>query len=341
LPEVSASASLYAAVATAAHDVLIGLGRPPVPALPDPVRGWLGARYADTLGAIADGPSKDEGIAAGAAAAAAILLARDGDGRYVATSFTVGTMHGQWRPTGGVNDPNAWVTNVRPFTLDSPLQFLTNGPHRLDSRQYAREYDEVKSLGAKTGSSRNPEQQALADFYQPNPVAMFNRAFHGLTANAGLSVGDEARFYAMVNVSGADAFIGCWVDNEHWGFWRPVTAIREGDADGNNRTVGDPAWEPYLASPPYPDHSSGYNCATGSLMHAAQRFFHRTKMDFSVTNPATGVTRHYQRFSDVYADTIEARILQGIHFRSADMQGARLGTHVANWVANNFFQRET
>ena len=339
LPEALEWASVDAAVATAAHDVLVGLGRPPVPALPVPVRGWLTDRYTATLGMIADGAAKEEGIDAGAAAAAAMLASRDGDGRFVADPFTEGTGPAQWRPTSGVNDPAAWVRNVRPFTLDSSLQFLSEGPRQLDSGAYAHEYDEVKALGSKT-ASRTPEQQALADFYQPNPVEMFNRAFGGLTANQGLSVADEARFYAMVNVSAADAAIHCWAEKEAWAFWRPITAIRGGDLDGNDHTVGDPTWEPFITTPPYPEHLSGYNCNTGALMHAAQRYFHDPTIDFTVTNLATGVTRPYHRFSDVYADTIEARILQGIHFRSADVQGARLGKQVANWVAGNFFQPE-
>ena len=339
LPEVSEEGSVDAAVATAAHDVLIGLGRAPVPALPEPVRGWLAVGYAETLAAIPDGPAKDAGIDAGAAAAAAMLASRDGDGRFVADPFTEGSGPGAWRPTSGVNDPAAWVRNVRPFTLDSSLQFLSEGPRQLDSGAYAREYNEVKALGSKT-ASRTPDQQALADFYQPNPVELFNRAFRGLTAGQGLSVAEEARFYAMVNVSATDAAIHCWAEKETWSFWRPITAIRGGDSDGNHGTVGDPTWEPFITTPPYPEHLSGYNCNTAALMHAGQRFFHDPTMDFSVTNRATGVTRQYHRFRDVYADTIEARILQGIHFRSADVQGARLGKQVANWVADNLLQPE-
>ena len=130
LPEAPGWASVDAAAATAAHDVLMGLGRAPVPALPDPVRGWIALRYAETLGGIPDGEAKAEGIAAGANAAAAMLASRDGDGRYVPAPFTEGTGRGEWRPTSGVNDPNGWVRNVTPFTLNSSDQFLTKGPTR-------------------------------------------------------------------------------------------------------------------------------------------------------------------------------------------------------------------
>ena len=161
-----------------------------------------------------------------------MLASRDGDGRYVADPFTVGTGPGQWRPTSGVNDPASWVTRRPSVHAGQLVAVPEQGPRQLDSGAYAHEYAEVKSLGSKA-RSRTPDQQALADFYQPNPVEMFNRAFHGLTASQGLSVAEEARFYAMVNVSAADAAIHCWAEKEDLGFWRPITAIREGDTDGN------------------------------------------------------------------------------------------------------------
>ena len=152
LPPASPSASQEAAVATAAHDVLVGLGIGLVPPLPQVVRDRLDALYADALADIPDGAAKTGGIAAGAAAAAAMLEARATDGRYVPFSFTVGDDAGQWRPTppGFVNDPFAWVARVEPFLLQSPSQFRTKGPHALTSGAYAREYNEVKELGGPT-----------------------------------------------------------------------------------------------------------------------------------------------------------------------------------------------
>lgn len=338
LPPASPSASVDAAVATAAHHVLVGLARGPVPSLPQAVLDRLDGLYEDSLAAIPDSSAKDDGIAAGAAVAAALLAERDGDGRYVPFQFTVGAEPGQWRPTSGINDPFAWVANVEPFTLDSASQVRTEGPREVTSRAYAKEYNEVKKLGA-TDSLRSPRQQALAEFFTVSPVELFNRAFRGVTEDRGLSLAQEARFFAMVNVAGADALIGCWTDKEFWGFWRPLTAIQLGDDDGNRRTAGDPTWTPFLPTPPYPDHSSGYNCATGAFMNAAKAFFDKGKVDLTLHNLATGATRDYRRFTDVVDDTIDARVYQGIHFRSADEQGARLGKEVAHWVDERFFQR--
>jgi hypothetical protein len=340
LPPAAPGSSMDAAVATAAHHVLVGLGIAPVPPLPQVVRDRLDSLYADSLAAIPNGAAKDGGIAAGAAAAAAMLAERTGDGRYVPFSFTQGTKAGEWRPAppAFVSDPFAWVAKVRPFTLESNSQFRTKGPLDLASKAYAQEYNEVKELGSATSTTRTPDQLAVAQFYTANPVEMFNRAFRDVTKAQGIGIVDEVRFYAQVNVAGADALINCWDDKEHWHFWRPITAIQNGDDDGNSRTSGDAAWTPLFATPPYPDHSSGYNCFTGASMYTAALLL-GDSVDLRITNLALGVTREYTHYTDVPKDTIDARIYLGIHFRTPDVQGAALGKRVALWVNRNYFKR--
>jgi len=342
LPAASPTASLDAAVATAAYRVLDGLGRGPVPPLPDAVRATLLSQYEQSLLSIPDGPAKTQGVAAGAAAAAAMLIDRDGDGRYVPFPLPVGTEPGEWRPLSSApaaNDLNSWVSEVRPFTLLSTSQFRTPGPRNLNSAAYAHEYDEVKTLGSATGS-RNAEQEAIARFFNVSPIELFNRTFRTISTAEGLSLVEEARLFGMLNVAGADAIINCWNDKRFHAFWRPITAIHEGDNDGNKRTIGDPTWTPLEPTPPYSDHTSGYNCMTGSLMNAGKAFFGSDQMDFTVARTASvpTLTREYDRLTDVIDDTIDARVLQGIHFRSADVQGARLGKQVAEWVDNNAFR---
>jgi hypothetical protein len=256
----------------------------------------------------------------------------------VSDPFTEGLGVGEWRPTSGVNDPFAWVRNVEPFTLESPAQFRTKGPLDLDSKAYAKEYDEVKAFGSLTDSKRSQDQTDLALFYTANPVEMFNRAFRDVTLSEGLGLVDEARFYAQVNVSGADALINCWDDKEWFHFWRPITAIQNGDDDTNPRTDGDSMWAPFVTTPPYPDHSSGYNSVSGAFMNTASLFLGK-KADLRITNLARGVTLEYDRFLDVVDDTIDARIWLGIHFRTPDVQAARLGKDVARWVDKHYFKR--
>ena len=345
LPRAPRSASKAAAVATAAHHVLVGLGIAPVPPLSQTIIDRLDALYLDAIDAIPDSAAKAAGIAAGAAAAQAMLDERTGDGRYGPFRFEVGTEAGEWRPTSEVNDPFAWVAQVDPFLMKRTSQFRTDGPRDLTSRGYAREYQEVKDYGGdgtNTPTLRTPEQTAVANFFTANPVEMYNRAFRTIAQDRGLSLVKQARLFAMLNLAGADAAIGCWDDKAHWSFWRPLTAIQQGDNDGNRRTAGDPDWLPLVGNPPYPDHPSGYNCVTGAFMHTAANFFGRNRMAFSlvkITPGAPDVTRDYVRFTDVIEDTIDARVWLGIHFRTPDVQGAELGEDVAKWLRKHFLEK--
>nr|MBA3431167.1 vanadium-dependent haloperoxidase [Actinomycetota bacterium] len=120
----------------------------------------------------------------------------------------------------------------------------------------------MKALGGNgttTPTLRTDEQTALARFYTVNPVEMYNRAFRAISANEGLTLVEQARLFAMLNMAGADALINCFDDKAYWSFWRPITAIRNGDTDGNPHTAADPGWTSLVPSPPYPDHPSGYN----------------------------------------------------------------------------------
>lgn len=338
VPKAPRWASKPAATATAAHHVLVGLA----PALSDPVKADLDAKYAASLAEIKDGRAKRAGVRIGAAVAALMLKKRADDGRYVPFAFTTGTAPGQWRPDlpSFVNDPFAWVANVRPFTLKRTSQFRTKGPYALTSAEYAAEFNEVKALGALNGSTRTEAQTILANFHTTNPLVMYHRGFRELAAERGMSVARQARLFAMLSVSAADAMIGCWDDKEHWGFWRPITAIRGAADDGNPATEPQADWLPLAATPPYPDHPSGYNCFTGATMQAAREYFRTDKVDLDLTNAAMGMTITYHRFSAVWKDTIEARMLNGLHFRNPDVQGAWLGRSVAKWVARHHFERD-
>ncbi len=336
-------ASKDAAAVTAAYEVLVA----PTLHLPPVTITWVQAEHAASMAeidAVTDDGKLAAGVAAGHAAATAMLGARATDGRFPAVPFfhPEGDEAGEWRRTSALPDQFAWVGNVTPFMLNSPSQLRTDGPPRLSSRRYAREYNEVMTLGSFTGSSRTPAQNEIAAFYQPNPVEMFNRNFRTIAELERLSTADEARLFGMLNLATADALISCWNDKTFWSFWRPITAIQNGDSDGNRRTDGDAGWTPLLATPPYPDHPSGYNCVTGAMMHTAADFFGTKKFDFRITRTAAaGSTfRDYDRFTDVIKDTIDARVYQGLHFRTADVQGADIGRKAARWLDRHFFHPE-
>lgn len=354
-----ARASESAAVSAAAYNVLIGVMadfKPPLAVgVSAAIRERLDDQFTDSKAAATklDGAEAvDAGIAVGSKAAADMLDNRKNDGRYGTFRFPDGDSVGEWRLDPRPAVPFDWVAKVDPFTVKSTDQFQSSGPYDLDSRAYARDYREVKELGAKTlpgpagGTPRNAAQEAVAQFYNVHAVELFNRTFRTVATTESLSLTEQARLFAMLNTATADSLITCWEDKAHWNFWRPIAAIQQGDADGNRWTVGDPTWVPLEPTPPYPDHSSGFNCISAAMIYSAKAFFGTNRMEFDVVRiappPAAGqpaqpnVTRHYSKLTDVVQDTIDARVFQGIHFRNADVQGAKIGENVARWVSRSY-----
>jgi hypothetical protein len=314
----------------------------------------LSERYYASMAGIADVPAgaKAGGAAVGAAAAAAMLADRADDGRFSAFTIPIGTTPGAWRPTPPTQalDPAPWVGNVRPFLVGSAEWLRTRGPNPLTSRAYARDFNEIKSVGALHSTTRTADQTDAAIFWQEPIFALFNRIFRTLTADRQLGPADSARLFAATNLAAADAAIGCWNDKYHWNFWRPITAIREADGDGNPATEADPAWlplfdpstpvalPPALVTPPFPDHPSGHNCAAGAIVPTLQRFFSTDHVALSATSAKSGTTRSFNHLSDVLREIINARVWAGIHFRTADVQGAQLGAQVARYEHLHYFQ---
>jgi len=344
------SASKGAAASTAAHNVLIGLvNQAPLTAtltadVKTAIKARLDEEYASSLAEIPEGDAKADGIKVGAAAAAAMLANRAGDGRFGAPGFPFPDPPGpgQWRPNP-VNDPNAWVRNVRPFALPNPDYFHTSGPNALTSAEYAAEFNETKSLGRATGSTRTDAQTLLAYWTAAHPVPMLYASMRQVAASKGLTITEQARFHAMTSMATADSAINCFAEKGRWGFWRPTSAIRLADTDGNAATEPDPDWTSLLPLPPYADEPSGANCFFSGLMNSAKAFFGNDAAEFDVVSAGlgpgtgTGSTRHYSHFTDVVPDVIEARILGGLHFRTADVHGAALGRSVANYVDQHLF----
>jgi hypothetical protein len=292
-----------------------------------------------------DSPAKAGGIAAGIAAANAMIAARTGDGRFGACCFTVPAVlePGDWRPLASGNDPNGWIRNVTPFLINSALQFRTKGPWPLTSPQYAREFDEVKSIGAKTNSTRTQYQTDAAQYWAVHPGRTWARIVRGIETERGLSTADGARLYAQIYLTAADAAISIWAEKEYWGFWRPLTAIREAASDGNPRTEADPTWDSLIGNPPYPDHPSGHLGLSGSHIETLSEFFHTDQIGWTDTIPATAttpaMTLSYSKLSDALNEIIDVRIWSGIHFRAADEQSADLAKDIAKWRKHNYFKK--
>jgi len=331
-PRARRSDSKDAAVAAAAFRVLIALFPTQEPT--------LRPLYDASLAQVPNGRPKTRGIAVGEAAARAMLEARANDGRGVPTSVPIGSDPGEWRPTPPalLLDPTAWVANVRPFLIKSTSQFRSSGPRALTSAAYARDYNEVKAVGAIDSATRTADQTDAAIFWQDNGAALWNRIFRTLVDSEGLDAGEAARLLAMTNMAGADGGIACWNDKYYFNFWRPITAIQEADDDGNRRTEADPDWMPLFATPPFPDHPSGHSCVSGSIVNTLQDYFGTDRIGFSAFSNNSMTTRSFDRLSDAIEEIIDARVWAGIHFRTADVQGAAIGNKVANWLDRHYFQ---
>ena len=320
-----------AAAATAAYKVLVSIVPAQQPALQ--------ALYDLSLAAIPDGTAKTRGIAVGDAAAAAMIAARTADGRFGLFRFLVGSTPGVWRPVlpAFANDPNAWIKDVRPFLIESASQFRSSGPYELTSRKYAREFEQVKSLGSATSTTRTADQTHAALYWAENPPRTWNRIVNTLSTAKALSLVDNARLFAELYLTAADVFIAVWDEKAHYSFWRPITAIREADTDSNSKTERDPNWLPLVANPPYPEHPSGHLGLSGSIGQTLQQFFRTDKLAWTDTNVA-GRTRSYTRVSDAVEEIIGVRVWSGIHFLNADEDGARIGKQIARYREKHYFQ---
>src|SRR5213079_2771300 len=188
-------------------------------------------------------------------------LFRANDGRDAIVPYVPGSGPGVWIPTppGFLAAQAPEVAYVRPFTLNSPSQFRAEEPPDLSSDTWARDYNETKNLGAATGSTRTPEQTDLARFISDQPMLQWNRAWRGISVSQGLNLLNNARFFALLTTAGSDSVIACWDSKFFYNFWRPVTAIRAADTDGNPDTAQDAAWTPLLMTPPFSSYTSGHS----------------------------------------------------------------------------------
>jgi hypothetical protein len=332
------TASKVAAAATAAHDVLVGL-------LPDQAAD-LQTKLDTSLEAVPDGAAKDAGVAVGQAAAAAMLAAREDDGRGGEFTLTYGDGPGEYRPTApDMTEFGAgWLGDVKPFLAEDVASYRTDGPYALDSAEYAADFNEVKTLGALEGSTRTPEQDALVAFWA-TPLGQWSAVERSLATEKGLDILEAARLFAISGLAMGDALIATFNEKHHWNFWRPATAIHEADTDGNDATEADPDWVPYIdgledTTPPYPDHPSGWNTYAGAIVGAMQEYFGTDEMAYTIGSPNSDEPKSFASFSEGLQDGIELRVLQGIHFRHGDEAGVEVGQTAAAAAAERLAPAE-
>ncbi len=276
----------------------------------------------------------DPGVAYGRAAAAAILEARANDNAAQA----------QFNYTApGAGQPGVWVPltalpallpgwgEVTPFVLHNISQFGIPPPPALDSERYARDYNEIKVIGALNSPTRTVEQTQIATFWLGSPVAIWNQPLSQLVAASDFDLSATARAFALVYLAAADSGIACWAGKYQYNFWRPQPAIRRGGEDGNDLTTADPTWTPLFPTPRHPEYASGHSTNSASIATIMQLIF-GDDPDLPITSTITGVTRQWDTFSEGIEEVIDARVYSGIHFRTADEVGARQGGQIGHFI---------
>src|SRR5262245_19145427 len=356
-------ASQPAAVAAAASTILKGLFTVTAQ------RDFVDAQLAAYLATIPAGDAKNRGIAVGNEVANAFLalrnpgprqdLGQDGRNANCASDarlcYTFGAGPGVYQftpgadPAPGATPAAQWVGILKPFAVDSQSQFRADGPPDLTSAQWADDYNETKTFGGDAAHSptRTQEQTDIGWYYTDNPGQFGNRIIRRIASDQNLSLVDSARYFAQTYVTLADTFINCWDSKRYYNFWRPVTAIRAGDTDGNDATVPDQFWSPLATTPNHQEYPSAHGCFTGSVMNAAENFFGTKKLTLNLTacsvpgHPCSaaggGVTHSFSRTQDALKEVIEGRIYGGMHYRTSVVHGIVVSNKVAHYVAKHYF----
>ena len=332
-------AGLEAAVVAAAYHTLVGY-------LGDS-GGTLQAKYDAALAALPDA-GKAAGIAVGQAAAADIIALRADDGRNapVTTPYGAGQLApGVWvfaPPPSAQSAQTPWVGFMRPFMLESASQFRSDPPPALASDEWVEEFDEVKAYGAADSAVRTPEQTAIARFWNANVINQFNQAFRDLAAQRGFDLVDAARALAMSSLVLADTAIACFDAKYEHTFWRPVTAIRNAEIDGNPATSADPSWTPLLTTPNHPEYPAAHGCLTGSQAEVFAALLGTERIEVDIPGSTGGGTalttsRHYAKVNDLQREIVDARVWAGLHYRGSAVAGVVLGRQVAHWTLKRYF----
>jgi hypothetical protein len=353
-------ASPDAAVAAAARTVLVALiGQLPAELVTAScVTAGLAsveADYAAALGAIPGGQAKMQGIALGEAAGQAILAKRAMDGAvgpFLNPACPTNTAPGQYRCTPGTPFIafEGWE-NVTPFVLIDRSQFRPPPPYQLKSDKYVADYNEVKSLGGDgitTPSRRTADQTQIALFWYESSPLKWNRIARGVASGQGLNLWENARLFGQLNVALADGYIAMAAAKNHYNFWRPLTAIQNGDTDGNPDTAGDPKWTPLRGTPPDQDYPSGHSIEGGAGAEVLKQFFGTDRIRFqdcsttvdagSTCSDPSPVLRSYSSFSQAADENALSRILIGFHFRKSVDEGTEYGRNIGKRATNLYFR---
>ena len=326
----TAAASKEAAAAVAAGTVLGSV---------DPqAQAEIKAALAAYLVAIPDSAAKAEGIKLGEAVATKILEARANDGARAPDTYRPRTTTGVYVPTAPAWAPQ-WP-GVKPFAMTSASQFRPVAPIALKSAEWAANYNEIKELGGRTSAKRSARQTEDARFWLAVDGRVYYPVIRSLAKTKEVSLIDSARLFALTAIARADALIAVFEAKYHYEFWRPVTAIRNGDIDDNPATERDAAWQPIDATPMHPEYPCAHCIASASLAGVVQAVFGTAEIpEVSITSPtAPGVVHRWTNVRTFSNEVSEARIFAGFHYRFSNNVGQDMGYKIGEYVVKNFMQ---
>jgi hypothetical protein len=330
----AAAASPEAAAIAAAHRVLVVL-------LPDQAES-LNARRATSLATLPDGAPKRAGIAIGEAAADAILARRAHDGMETSVPYTPGTLPGQYRPTPPDFTPafGAHLARVTPFAIRSAARYRVPPPPALRSHRYARDYSEVKKVGDFKSMERPQDRADVARFYAPDDIVpIYFSAARQVSLAQGKTLAENARIFALLGMAIFDAMVACFDSKYFHDYWRPLTAIRLGHTDGNRQTEADPAWTPFVFTPPFPSYPSGHASFGGAARHVLERVYGKDGHTITLSTPEVPeVVLHYSSWKQVTDDIDDARIYGGVHFRFDQEEAARQGHRIGRYILRHWLR---
>jgi hypothetical protein len=322
-----------AALASSAHTVLASLA-------PER-RASLDAALVATLSPVPSGSARDQGVAFGRRVAEAVLALRIRDGAGAVHTYQPGDGAGAWRPTppGHLPAMAAHWGEVRPLLIAAAAGFAPPAPPAITSAHYARDFAEVKAVGARNSAQRTPDQTAAAVFWTGFAAPIWSSAARqALASRPRLTLVERARVLALMSGAMADAAIVGWAAKFRYRMWRPVTAVRLAADDGNHATVADSAWEPLVATPPFPCYISGHAIFAGAAERALALALGDDRLDLRITNPDVGLTRRYTSFAQLAHEAHDARIWAGVHFRVSQVEGLAAGRRIGEAIARSRLQ---
>lgn len=326
----SANASKEAAAATAAGHVLASMS--------PQSQAEMKSALATYLATIADSPAKVEGIKVGEAVAAKIVAARADDGASVPDSYRTQTPAGAYVPTPAMWAPQ-WP-GVRPFALTSAYQFRPAPPLPLTSAEWAADYAEIRTLGRIDSKTRSARQTEDARFWLEVGGIVYYPVVRSISATRKLSVIDNARMFALAAVARADALIAVFDAKYSYGFWRPITAIRHGDNDGNPATERDPTWRPIADTPMHPEYPCAHCITAASMCAVLEAIIGSPDIpEVAISSPtAPGVTHRWTNLRAFVREVSESRIWAGFHYRFSTRVAEEMGRKIGEYVVQNVMQ---